>query len=110
MSGIIQSDFAAVNGTNLSALSGPQFASPYILRSIIHRRDELAAVNIIVKVIHNNAEYVLDRSDGDTTRRYVFPNARVPFPMALPLGSKVLFVTESVSGGDNRVVVNWSTA
>lgn len=96
--------------TNLNFLSGPDWGSPWVLHSLLYQRKKTEAIDIIVEVIANGRALLLDRvlSTGDTF--YVFPNYRVPNPIALSNGMKVRFRTDKVTAGDedHGAFVQWA--
>jgi len=95
---------------NLDLLSGPEWASPYTLHSILYQRTKTEAIDIIVEAIVNGRALVIDRVLGTGDTYYVFPNQRAPYPIALSNGFKVRFRTDKVTAGDedHGVFVQWA--
>jgi len=109
--GQIQTDFQAKTGANqMDLLAGPVVASPYVVHSILYQRKKTEAINIIVEAVGGGKVFTIDRVLGTGNTHYVFPNARVPNPIALSNGFKVRFRTENVSAADedHAVAVQWA--
>jgi hypothetical protein len=109
--GQIQSDIQVKTGANnIDLLAGSQWASSSVLHSILYRRLKTEAINIIVEAIIGGRAYLIDRVLGTGDVYYVFPNVRVPNPIALGDKFKIRFRTENVTAGDedHSVTVQWA--
>ena len=99
-------DFTGPTGLH-PVLAGPQFASPWRIESVLYMRETITAMDIILSVLHNGIIYDIDIVSGSTDQNYVFPNARVPHPIALSEKSKVTFRTVCFPG-KHYLLINWS--
>ena len=105
----LQLDFDAKVGQDISFLTAGITGTPYSLRSVCYKRDTTTNINIIVKAIYKGGEYIIDKVSGLAEEHYIFPNARVPYPIDLDGNCKIQFVTEGVSSGTHSVMVNWKS-
>jgi hypothetical protein len=88
--------------------AGSMFASPYRLESILYNQSTPQSIAFTVSVRIEGVTYTLDTVAALTTGIYVFPNVRVPFPIALPEKAQILITTVGYTGALHSAVVNWS--
>ena len=101
-------DFGDGTGGTVPVLAGPQFASPFILQSIVWNRVSTNGINIVVSALSNGTVYDIDRVTGLTDRFYVFPNIRVPHPLAFNEDCRIIFSTVGEVSDLQQVLINWS--
>lgn len=109
--GQLVGDFDSKKGAvNLDLTSGPNYASPYTLHTVLYRRTKTEAINIIVEAAVGGKTLVIDKITGSGDTVYVFPNPRVPYPISLPNGAKLRFRTENVTDidEDHSVMIGWA--
>jgi hypothetical protein len=88
---------------------GPQFASPFYVVSVLYKRVTAGAADMILSAIWGDQEFIIDKVTGSTVSNYVFPNARVPYPVALPNGCQIRFKTSGVAGAESRAaIIQWA--
>lgn len=105
----LQSEYAFANGADLNFIVKPPFASPWRLESILWRRSAaVPAITLEVQVVYQGDIYILDTLAATSALSYVFPNARVPFPVALGDKMFIIFKTTGIAACVTSVVVNWS--
>lgn len=109
--GQIQTDSQIKKGANnLDLIAGANWASPYVLHSILYQRTKTEAIDIIVEAVVCGRSLVIDRVLGTGDTYYVFPNQRAPHPIALGSDFKIRFRTDKVTAGDedHGVFVQWA--
>jgi hypothetical protein len=90
-------------------MAGPQFASPYRLESVLYMRSAITPLDVFLGVLYNGVIYIVDTIGASTSKYYVFPNVRVPHPIAIGEKGKVVFSTNLCgAAGLHYVVINWS--
>jgi len=99
-----------VGATNIDFLAGPNYASPFVLHSILYRREKTEAIDIVIEAVMGGRVFLIDRIQSSGDQFYVFPNQRVPHTIALPNGCKIRFSTDHVSAGDedHGVAIQWA--
>ena len=91
--------------TDINLVAGPVFASGFYVLSVLYTRVTAGATDFVLSAIWGDREFVIDQVTGATATTYAFPNARVPYPVALPPGCKVRFKTVGVIGAEARAVI-----
>jgi len=92
-------DYVA-GAANLTLMGGPQFGSPFYLLSILYQRAKTDAINIFVECIYKGNSLTIDSLGNTGEKKYVFPNSRVPYPIALPDGARIVFRTTGTVAAD----------
>lgn len=101
-------DFTGPTGANIVS-AGPQFASPYRLESVFYTRSSVIAIDLFLGILLNGVIYTVDTLAATTTKYYVFPNQRVPHPLALHPNARVVFWTNLCGAvGRHYVTINWA--
>lgn len=109
--GAIQTDHQTKTGAvNVDFVAGPNFGSTWELKSIFFQRTKTDSIDIIVEVLWGGVSYTLDLVAATGSKYYVFPNARIPCPIALDEKAKVRFRTlNTVDVNEvSSAIVQWS--
>ena len=111
----LQTEFFNANGNDFTGATGlypvivrPPFASAWRLESIFYHKETLTAVTITVSILVGGILYVLDTATALTTKDYIFPNSRVPYPIAMGEKASIVIATTGIPACLHSVVVNWS--
>ena len=107
------SDFYA-NGNDFTGATGlfpiivkPPYASAWRLESIFYHKKDATAVTLTISILLSGTLYVLD-TVSVTANDYIFPNSRVPYPIAMGEKASIVVTTAGIPACRHGVVVNWS--
>jgi hypothetical protein len=111
----LQTEFFTANGNDFTGATGlypvvvrPPYASAWRLESIFYHKDTLTAVTITVSILIGGILYVLDTATALTTKDYIFPNSRVPYPIAMGEKASIVVSTSGLPACPHSIIVNWS--